>query len=53
MRLRCIVTAGFAARRAAPAGNGNHAHSVFRDTPSDFGMRLLDEHYHKSHARAE
>ncbi len=33
--------------------NGNHVHSVWRDKSSDFGMRLLGEHYRASHVRTE
>jgi len=33
--------------------NANHVHSVWRDKSSDFGRRLLGEHYRTGHARAE
>lgn len=28
---------------------GNHVHSVWRDEPDDFGMRLLERHYETAH----
>jgi hypothetical protein len=33
--------------------NGNHVHSVWRNSSEDFGARLLGEHYRASHTRAE